>query len=160
MATKIPKTLNDTIPEEYRAEPTRELTIAKGGQKAYYALTPDDEKLFWGYFEQWRDRLNLRDWWLSYKTSHKKNHLAWIDSISHVQRTAAVTLSTHWGMSEPTPEELERTAIHEALHLTLLPLSRLLQERGVDEDKILEAEHACINPLVEALLTGSQLARR
>mgnify|MGYP003460421147 CR=1 FL=1 len=150
----LPKTLKDTIPEEYQAKESRPLTIAKPGEKAYYALTPDDEKLFWVFFEQWRDRLNLRDWWLSYKTSHKKNHLAWVDNVSHVQRTADVTLSTHWGTTEPTPEELERTAVHEALHLSLLPLSRMLQDRGCEGDALLEAEHACVNPLVEALLAS------
>lgn len=83
-------------------------------------------------------------------------------TIAHTDAMVArVTLSEDWEGREVTPEELFRSAAHEACHLWLAEMSSLVHRRFVGEDEAYRAEEGYIHRL-EKLMgwrnpSGSQI---
>jgi len=66
------------------------------------------------------------------------------------QRSASIRLGKDWSGEAVTPEMLDKTALHEVLHVFLHELIEKAKANQ-DEDAIGSAEHRCVN-ILEVLL--------
>jgi hypothetical protein len=133
-----------SAPLAYQEEPD------KKGARAW-RLSPAGCDLFWRCMRHWQVKLGLQDWRITSKTELLKSYMALTDKWDLVQRQCRVRLSTHWGSEEPTALEIERSAVHELLHVKLHPLSQQALDNGADGDAVIAAEHGLINT-IEAML--------
>jgi hypothetical protein len=116
-----------------------------------WRVTPRGCDLFWRCLRHWQVKLGLQDWRITSRTELMKRYIALTDKWDLVQRQCRVRLSTQWGAEEPSALEIERTAVHELLHVKLHPLSQLALDNGADQDAVITAEHGLINT-IEAML--------
>lgn len=136
-------------PDPARVE--RALDVNKRGHAAYM-LTQAEQDRFWRCVDHWQAKLGLLDWRITRKTGESAGYLATTEKFDAEQRQCRIALSTDWGMrEEPTPVSIERTAVHELLHIRGYDLSRMAVDRGATYDLVHEAEHKLINVL-EVLL--------
>src|ERR1700761_2196895 len=74
------------------------------------------------FVKKWQEILNLKDWRIERSTQPAgKGAMAQI-SVDPDARLAIYQLGVSFGVSEVTPESLERTAMHELMHVVLHPL--------------------------------------
>lgn len=115
-------------------------------------VSPQDAALFDSYIVRWQAKLNLGDWRLERGVKPAKAAMASIE-FNEPARLAVYRLGD-FGAEPITPESLEKTAIHELLHVRLHDLIAAAQDRGAAPDALEAAEHTVINVL-ERLLAGS-----
>ena len=109
--------------------------------------TPGDALLFDQYVRKWQVLLSLGDWRIERVSKPARNAMASVE-FNDGARLAVYRLGD-WGDEKITPESLERTAVHELLHIVMHDLIAAAQ----DKDENLEAaEHRVVN-LFEQLLT-------
>lgn len=112
-------------------------------------VSPEDGKLFDGFVVKWQARLSLGDWRIERGTKPAKNAMASVE-FNEPARLATYRLGD-FGAEKVTPASLEKTAIHELLHVRLHDLIATAQDRGASAEQMEAAEHAVINVL-EGLL--------
>lgn len=128
--------------------------------KAVNRPTPEQAKLFDQYVRQWQRTLSLGDWRLERGQRPAKGAMASVE-FDLGARLAIYRLGD-FGAEPITPESLNRTALHELLHVLLYDLIEAAQDSGASEERLTAAEHRVINVLERVLAgevddqTGSQ----
>lgn len=113
-------------------------------------VTGDNAILFDSYVVKWQARLNLGDWRIERGGKPAKNAMASVE-VNPPARLATYRLGD-FGAEAITPVSLEKTAIHEMLHILLHDLIDTAQGKATD-DELETHEHRVINVL-ERLLAG------
>ena len=112
--------------------------------------TTEDAKLFAQSVKKWQQVLSLGDWRIEQGTKPAKAAMA------SVEFTAAARLAVYrlgdFGAEKITPESIDRTALHELLHIFLHDLMSVATDPKSSDEDIEMQEHRVIN-LLENLLT-------
>ena len=112
--------------------------------------TPEDAKLFAQSVKKWQQVLSLGDWRIEKGSKPAKAAMASVEFNSSA-RLATYRLGD-WGAERISPDSLDRTALHELLHIFLYDLLCVATDpKSSDEDREMQ-EHRIIN-LLEHLLT-------
>lgn len=114
-------------------------------------VTPDDAILFAGFVAKWQARLNLGDWRIEPGLKPAKNAMASVE-FNEPARLATYRLGD-FGAEAITPLSLEKTCIHELLHVLLHDLIATATNRPTEEAMEI-AEHRVINLLEKLLAVG------
>lgn len=125
---------------------------ARTNRKGNSVTTDAHTKQFAHYIEQWQSKLNLGDWRI--EPSGKpadKGAMAQV-VISHEDRLAVWFFGSSFGAQEPTAEAIERTAIHELLHVRLAEFKEACVSR--DAQRIEQIEHGLITIFERLLYRG------
>jgi hypothetical protein len=115
-------------------------------------VSSDDAKVFDAFVQKWQQRLSLGDWRIERgRKAAAKGAMATVE-FDESARLATYKLGD-FGAEQITPQSLERTAIHELLHVLLHDLIATAQDRAATPEQLEAAEHRAINVL-EPLLAG------
>jgi hypothetical protein len=112
--------------------------------------TPDDAKIFAQSVKKWQQVLNLGDWRIEKGTKAAKQAMASVE-FNDSARLAVYRLGD-FGAEKITSETLDKTALHELLHVFLHDLMMVASDPKSSEEEIETQEHRVIN-LLENLLT-------
>ena len=112
--------------------------------------TPQDAKIFAQSVKKWQQVLSLGDWRIEKGSKPAKQAMASVE-FNEGARLATYRLGD-FGAEEITPESLDKTALHELLHIFLHDLVSVATDPKSTEDEIEMQEHRVIN-LLENLLT-------
>jgi len=105
-------------------------------------LTDADCLAFDGYVQKWQRLLNLSDWRIERADKRTKRAMAEV-TFDKPARLATYRIGTSFGACQVTPDSLERTALHELLHVLL---------HDALEDPNDSTEHRVINVLEKLLM--------
>ena len=112
--------------------------------------TPDEIAEFDNFVEQWQVQLNLCDWRIERGPKPAKAGVMADVQCDSVARLATYRIGDFAG--EPiTPESLEKTALHECLHVFLHDLVEVSRNPSSNDDDIASVEHRVINVLERLL---------
>ena len=118
--------------------------------------TPEDAQLFAQSVKKWQQVLSLGDWRIEKGMKPAKQAMASVE-FNPTARLATYRLGD-FGAEKITSESLDRTALHELLHIFLYDLMCVATDpKSSDEDKEMQ-EHRIIN-LLEHLLTKDSNGR-
>ena len=112
--------------------------------------TPEDAKLFALSVRKWQQVLSLGDWRIEKGSKPAKQAMASVEFTPNAR--LAVYRIGDFGAEKITPESLDRTALHELLHIFLHDLMTVAQDPKSSQDEIEMQEHRVIN-LLENLLS-------
>lgn len=105
---------------------------------------------------KWQRILNLGDWRIEKGTKPAKNAMASVE-FTDTARLAVYRLGD-FGAEKITPESLDKTALHELLHIFLHDLMVAATDPKSSDEDIEMQEHRVIN-LLENLLTKDSNGR-
>lgn len=105
--------------------------------------------MFDGYIKKWQEKLSLCDWRIERGSLPCKKAMATVE-FNDPARLAVYRLGD-WGSEAITEESLERTALHELLHVVLHDLLTAAADSRSSPEQIEANEHRVIN-LLERLL--------
>jgi hypothetical protein len=112
--------------------------------------TSQDAELFAQSVKKWQQVLSLGDWRIEKGSKPAKAAMA------SVEFNASARLATYrlgdFGAEKITPESLDKTALHELLHVFLHDLMTVAQDPKSSQDEVEMQEHRVIN-LLEKLLS-------
>jgi hypothetical protein len=112
--------------------------------------TPEQSQLFAQSVRKWQQVLSLGDWRIEKGIKPAKAAMA------SVEFNASARLATYrlgdFGAEKITPDSLDRTALHELLHVFLHDLMTVAQDPKSSDEEIEMQEHRVIN-LLENLLS-------
>lgn len=110
-------------------------------------------ELFDQRVRHWQHTLSLGDWRIERGQRPAK------DAMASVEFDDGARLATYrlgdFGSEQITPETLDKTALHELLHVLLHDLIAAAQDRSATEERLEAAEHRVINVL-ERVLAGEE----
>jgi len=109
-----------------------------------------DAQLFAQSVKKWQQVLSLGDWRIEKGTKPAKQAMASVE-FNQSARLAVYRLGD-FGAEKITPETLDRTALHELLHIFLHDLMVVATDPKSSDDDIEMQEHRVIN-LLENLLS-------
>jgi hypothetical protein len=112
--------------------------------------TPQDAEYFAQSVKKWQQLLSLGDWRIEKGVKPAKNAMASVE-FNDAARLATYRLGD-WGAEQITPSSLEKTALHELLHIFLHDLMVTATDPKASDDQLEAQEHRIIN-LLEQLLT-------
>ena len=112
--------------------------------------TPDDAKLFAQSVKKWQQVLSLGDWRIEKGSKPAKEAMASVE-FNQTARLATYRLGD-FGAEKITPESLDKTALHELLHILLHDLMCVATDPKSSDEEIEMQEHRVIN-LLENLLS-------
>lgn len=114
-------------------------------------VTSEHAAKFCGYVANWCEALSLGDWRVvvSDKRSNRRV-MAEVYKFDLEQRSASMRLGKHWSNQEVTDAELNKTALHEVLHVFLYELIETAK-KDPEDDALSSAEHRVINVLERLL---------
>ena len=112
--------------------------------------TPEDAKLFAQSVRKWQQVLSLGDWRIEKGSKPAKEAMASVE-FNQTARLATYRLGD-FGAEKITPESLDRTALHELLHIFLYDLLCVATDPKSSDEEIEMQEHRVIN-LLENLLS-------
>jgi hypothetical protein len=118
--------------------------------------TPDDAKLFAQSVKKWQQVLSLGDWRIEKGSKPAKEAMASVE-FNQTARLATYRLGD-FGAEKITPESLDRTALHELLHIFLYDLMCVATDPKSSDEEIEMQEHRVIN-LLENLLSEDSNGR-
>ena len=114
------------------------------------APTPQDAEIFAKSVKKYQLLLSLGDWRIEKGSKPAKAAMA------SVEFNASARLATYrlgdFGAEKITPESLDKTALHELLHVFLHDLMTVAQDPKSSQDEVEMQEHRIIN-LLENLLS-------
>ncbi len=115
-------------------------------------VTAEHAGKFAAYVANWCETLSLGDWRIvvSDKRATRKV-MAEVYKFDLEQRSASIRLGKDWGNHPVTDAELNKTALHEVLHVFLFEVITTAQVKDVDPDTLSSAEHRVINVLERLL---------
>ena len=113
-------------------------------------VSAENALLFDSYIIKWQAKLNLNDWRIERGSLPAKNAMASVE-FNDPARLATYRLGD-FGAEAITPVSLEKTAIHELLHIMLHDLIETAQDK-FEPDQLEAAEHRVINLFEKILLT-------
>lgn len=113
--------------------------------------TPSAEQalMFDQFVQKWQTKLSLGDWRIERGSKPAKNAMASVE-FNEGARLAVYRLGD-WGAEEITPLSLEKTALHELLHILLHDLIMAASDHRTSDDQLEAAEHRVINVLERVL---------
>jgi len=112
--------------------------------------TPQDAEYFAQSVKKWQQVLNLGDWRIEKGLKPAKAAMASVE-FNDAARLATYRLGD-FGAEKITPDSLDRTALHELLHIFLYDLLYVAADRQASDEQREKEEHRIIN-LLEHLLT-------
>jgi hypothetical protein len=112
--------------------------------------TTEDAKLFAQSVRKWQEVLSLGDWRIEKGIKPAKAAMASVE-FTPAARLAVYRLGD-FGAEKITPESIDRTALHELLHIFLHDLMSVATDPKSSDEDIEMQEHRVIN-LLENLLT-------
>ena len=112
--------------------------------------TPQDVALFSKSVQKWQQVLSLGDWRIEKGMKPAKAAMASVE-FNDIARLATYRLGD-FGAEKITPDSLDKTALHELLHVFLHDLITVAQDPKSSQDEIDMQEHRVVN-LLENLLT-------
>ena len=112
--------------------------------------TPQDVALFAQSVQKWQQVLSLGDWRIEKGMKPAKAAMASVE-FNDIARLATYRLGD-FGAEKITPDSLDKTALHELLHVFLHDLITVAQDPKSSQDEIDMQEHRVVN-LLENLLT-------
>jgi hypothetical protein len=112
--------------------------------------TPQDAALFAQSVKKWQQVLSLGDWRIEKGIKPAKAAMASVE-FTPTARLAVYRLGD-FGAEKITPESLDRTALHELLHIFLHDLMSVATDPKSSDEDIEMQEHRVIN-LLENLLS-------
>ena len=117
--------------------------------------TPSAEQalLFDQYVDKWQILLSLGDWRIEKGQKPAKNAMASVE-FNDAARLAVYRLGD-WGAEPITPDSLEKTALHELLHVLLHDLIAAASDPRTASEHMDATEHRVINVLERALTRSS-----
>jgi hypothetical protein len=114
-------------------------------------VSAEDVAFFAERVRHWQHVLGLHDWRIAVAEKRSSRRaMAEVYKFDLNQRAASIRVGKDWGGEVVTPENLDKTALHEVLHIffhEMLELSATTE----DAEAIGSAEHRCIN-ILEVLL--------
>lgn len=114
--------------------------------------TPKDAEIFADSIKKWQQILNLGDWRIEKGTKPAKQAMASVE-FNENARLAVYRLGD-FGAEKITDDSLDRTALHECLHIFLHDLMIVATDPKSSDEDIEMQEHRVIN-LLETLLKDS-----
>jgi hypothetical protein len=118
--------------------------------------TPQDVALFAKSVQKWQQVLSLGDWRIEKGIKPAKSAMASVE-FNDIARLATYRLGD-FGAEKITPDSLDKTALHELLHVFLHDLITVAQDPKSSQDEIDTQEHRVVN-LLENLLTRDSNGR-
>jgi len=112
--------------------------------------SPDDAKLFAQSVRKWQQVLSLGDWRIEKGSKAAKQAMASVE-FNDSARLATYRLGD-FGSEKITSESLDKTALHELLHVFLHDLMMVASDPKSSDEDIEMQEHRVIN-LLENLLS-------
>lgn len=113
----------------------------------------EDAKLFDAFVQKWQTKLSLGDWRIERGIKPARKAMATAE-FSEGARLVVYRLGD-FGAEAITPESLEKTCIHELLHVLLHDLIATAQDRDASPEALESAEHCVINVLERLLADGT-----
>jgi len=115
--------------------------------------TSQDAEFFAQCVKKWQTILHLGDWRIEKGMKPAKQAMA------SVEFNASARLATYrlgdFGAEKITPESLDKTALHELLHVFLHDLMTVAQDPKSSQEEVEMQEHRCINSLERLLFKDS-----
>jgi hypothetical protein len=118
--------------------------------------TPEDAQLFAQSVRKWQQILSLCDWRIEKGMKPAKQAMASVE-FNQTARLATYRLGD-FGAEKITPESLDKTALHELLHVFLHDLMCVATDPKSSDEEIEMQEHRVIN-LLEQLLSKDSNGR-
>ena len=119
-------------------------------------VSPEHAAKFAGHVATWCEALSLGDWRVNVSDGRSNRKvMAEVFKTDLEQRSAAIRLGKDWGAQEVSDLELNKTALHEVLHIFLFELITAAQTKDIDPDTLSSHEHRIINVL-ERLLVDTE----
>ena len=118
--------------------------------------TKEDAEVFAKSVKKWQEILSLGDWRIEKGTKPAKQAMASVE-FNQTARLATYRLGD-FGAEKITPESLDKTALHELLHIFLYDLMCVATDPKSSDEDIEMQEHRVIN-LLENLLTKDSNGR-
>jgi len=118
--------------------------------------TPEQAELFAQSVRKWQQVLSLGDWRIEKGSKPAKSAMASVE-FTPAARLAVYRLGD-FGAEKITPDSLDRTALHELLHIFLHDLMCVATDPKSSDEDIEMQEHRVIN-LLENLLTKDSNGR-
>jgi hypothetical protein len=115
--------------------------------------TPQDAIYFAESVRKWQQVLSLGDWRIEKGSKPAKQAMASVEFTPNAR--LAVYRLGDFGAEKITPESLDRTALHELLHIFLHDLMVVSQDPKSSQDEIEMQEHRVINLLENLLFRNS-----
>jgi len=112
--------------------------------------TPHDAAYFAQSVKKWQQVLNLGDWRIEKGVKPAKAAMASVE-FNDAARLATYRLGD-FGAEKITPDSLDKTALHELLHVFLHDLMVTATDPKTSDEQLEAQEHRIIN-LLERLLT-------
>jgi hypothetical protein len=112
--------------------------------------TPEQAELFAQSVRKWQQVLSLGDWRIEKGIKPAKAAMASVEFTPNAR--LAVYRLGDFGAEKITPESIDKTALHELLHIFLHDLMTVAQDASSSDDDKEMQEHRIIN-LLEHLLT-------
>ena len=112
--------------------------------------TPEHAELFSKSVKKWQQVLSLGDWRIEKGMKPAKAAMASVE-FNDIARLATYRLGD-FGAEKITPDSLDKTALHELLHVFLHDLITVAQDPKSSQDEVDMQEHRVVN-LLENLLT-------
>ena len=112
--------------------------------------TPEHAQLFAQSVKKWQQVLSLGDWRIEKGSKPAKQAMASVEFTPNAR--LAVYRIGDFGAEKITPESIDKTALHELLHIFLHDLMVVSQDPKSSQDEIEMQEHRVIN-LLENLLS-------
>lgn len=114
-------------------------------------VSAEHAQKFAGYVQNWCEALSLGDWRVvvNEKRANRKV-MAEVFKFDLEQRSASVRLGKDWGAQEVSDHELNKTALHEVLHVFLYELIETAK-LDPEPDTLSSIEHRVINVLERML---------
>ena len=112
--------------------------------------TPEHAELFAQSVRKWQQVLSLGDWRIEKGIKPAKEAMASVE-FNQTARLATYRLGD-FGAEKITPDSLDRTALHELLHIFLYDLMCVATDPKSSDEEIEMQEHRVIN-LLENLLS-------
>jgi hypothetical protein len=112
--------------------------------------TPEDAQLFAQSVRKWQQVLSLGDWRIEKGSKPAKEAMASVE-FNQTARLATYRLGD-FGAEKITPDSLDKTALHELLHILLHDLMCVATDPKSSDEEIEMQEHRVIN-LLENLLS-------
>lgn len=115
--------------------------------------TPEHAELFALSVRKWQQVLSLGDWRIEKGSKPAKQAMASVEFTPNAR--LAVYRLGDWGAERISPDSLDRTALHELLHVFLHDLMTVAQDPKSSQDEIEMQEHRVINLLENLLFRNS-----
>lgn len=128
----------------------------KPSESGDHIVDPDAAQRYWQYLFGWQRKLGLQGWRIVKSPIEAKGSMAEMAKWNRTQRQVSARLGTNWKATPVTPINLERTAVHELLHVLLADVIALAKDPSTSQEDLDNAEHAVINTLETLLVPGEE----